>query len=476
MPAIIVPAPCPPPSCNLAPRDVEAFVDALAAYHALFADAFRRPEQDQWSRVYLRGLLDTLPRKTVERIALTQGVNVRDLQHFIGQSAWAIAPVVAQHQRLVADTLADPDGVVLIDESGVVKQGHDSVGVAPQYCGAVGKVANCQVGVYLGYASPKGYTLLASRLYLPEAWCAPTAADRRKRAGIPASVTFQTKPELALTLLRETLERAGLPCTWVAVDALYGDTPTFLDGVAALKKWYFAEVACSTQVWWRVPEVWVPPAARRGRRPAKARLRYPYQRARRVDAIARRIPRRMWQRVCIKDGSKGPILADIACLRVWNVRQGLPGQEVWLVVRRDVDNPSSVKFYLSNAPASCAHARLARMCGARWPVELCFAEGKGEVGLDHYETRSWQGWHHHMTLVALAHHFLVRLRVQLHEVADALTVEQVRLLLSSVLPKPRFDAAAALRMVVYYQWRNHGAKVSHWRTRMRRRLATAPSG
>lgn len=468
MPPVIVPAPYPPPQCNLAPSDVEQFVSALAAYHSYFAEAFRRPEQRNWAAVYLNGLLSEQPRKTSEPIALTQGVNVRDLQHFIGQSAWRTAPLLARHQLLLADTLGAADGVVLVDESGVVKQGHDSVGVAPQYCGAVGKVANCQVGVYLGYASQHGYTLVDGQLYVPQSWFADDHSAVRAHCGIPDDLSFQTKPELALTLLRQLVERGVLPFQWVAADALYGDTPAFLDGVHDLGKWYFVEVACDTRVWWRRPQVYVPERSRRGRRPTKARLRYPYQCPRRLDAIVRRIPARLWQPYLIKEGSKGPLICAFAFLRVSVVRSGLPGATVWLVLRRNLEDPSDVKFYLSNAPAACPVMKLAQMSGARWPVELCFAEGKDEVGLDHYETRSWQGWHHHMTLVMLAHHFLVRLRVQLGHQAPRLTVDQVRLLLSSVLPKPAFDAAAALRMVQYYQRRNYVAYQSHRKTRLQR--------
>lgn len=464
---------CPAPVCNLAPRDIEALPDQLAAYAARFAPAFGRAKHAYWAEQYLRGLLSSCERKSIEPMALYLDLPIRPLQHFIGQSTWATTPLIAQHQALVGQTLGEEDGALLVDECGVVKQGADSVGVAPQYCGSVGKVANSQVGVFLGYASRKGYTLLDGQLFVPDGWFAADHAAKRAATEMPATLTAQSKPELALALVQQAVARRCLPARWLAADALYGNSPAFRDGVAALDLWYLTAISSDTLVWRRQPATVLPPYRGKGRKPTRRQLKTVSHQPSRVDQVLKRLPKRAWMRTTITEGSQGPIVADVAVVRVTEARDGLPGPRLWLVIRRSLSDPSDVRYALSNAPEETPTAELVRMLGMRWPVELTFLQGKQEVGMDAYEVRSWQGWHHHMVLLMLAHHFLVWVRVHWQDKAPALTLYQVRLLLRSVLPVPVLDAARALNQVLYYQRRNHAARLSHCKRKAKERVALA---
>jgi len=311
----------------------------------------------------------------------------------------------------------------------------------------LGKLANCQVGVYLGYASRHGYTLLTGQLFMPEGCFADDQAALRDEVGLPSALCFKTKPEVALDLLQALMKRKVVPARWLAADALYGDSPAFRDGVAELNLWYFGEIACTSLIWRRHPALIIPPWSGHGRKPTKQRLKRPTNRPYRVDELLQRLPKTAWVRGTVKEGSKGPIVCEFAFVRVTECRQGLPGPRLWLVIRRNVADPSEVKFYFSNAPEEIAALEVVRMSGMGWPVELSFEEGKTELGMDQYETRSWQGWHHHMTLVMVAHHFLVWVRVRWRQRAPALTLAQVRLLLMSVITKPILNAERALMLV-----------------------------
>ena len=451
-----------PPPLDLTAKDIETLADELVAYHAKFADLYYRTEQAQWGYKYLQGLLAPLESKAIQPMAMNlEDGDIQAMQQFIGQGKWRDEKLLKKHWKLVDDTLGEEDGVWITDESGFPKKGECSVGVARQWCGQLGKVENCQVGVFAAYASRKGYTLLDRRLYLPEIWFGEDHRERWEKCGIPDETTFKTKPELALEMLQEVVQEGTLRFRWVACDETYGKDPAFLDGVAALGRWYFAEIPHNIQVWETRPKTGIPEWGGRGPRPTRERVAEGEPPSKRVDEIAAAVPADDWHPYLIKEGSKGPMVADFAFLRVVEVRDELPGREVWLVLRRSLGDDPELKTYLCNAPADTPYSELARIAGMRWPVETALEDGKDDLGMDEYMVRSWIGWHHHMTEVILAHHFLVRVQQRLEGEAPALTIQQARVLIASVLPLKQLTPQEAIRRIRFIQKQNHAAYLSH---------------
>jgi hypothetical protein len=304
-------------------------------------------------------------------------------------------------QRFVAERFGGPDGIFVLDETGFVKKGSKSVGVQRQYSGTAGKVENCQVGVFLAYVSGQGHALLDRALYLPREWAAD--AERRREAAVPAGVAFGTKPELGWALL-ERARGQGVPGRWVLGDTVYGQDPGLrakLEGLAPACR-YLLAVPASTPVWTR-PE-------RGGAVAAEgATLRHAWTPHTVASLVATLAPAD-WEPITVAAGAKGPRRYAWAARRVAAGEAGWPGPERWLLARRSLGDPSELAYSLSNAPAETPLGTLARVAGARWPIEQCFEEAKGEAGLDHYEVRRWPSWHRHVTLSMLAHAFLADLR------------------------------------------------------------------
>ena len=362
-----------------------------------------RRERRQWSSVYVRGLLLDGERKSIEPMAarLPEG-NVQALQQLIGQSPWPWAPVWERLARRMTAELA-PDPVWVIDDTGFPKQGHHSVGVERQYSGTLGKTANCQVAVSLHQAGPEESTILGWRLYLPESWVRDAA--RRTEAGIPETAKFRTKWQLALELIDQA--RAwGLRAGVVLGDAAYGEVTEFRDGLEARPCPYVVGIPSSLGVWTHPPRMHKLQARGRGRPPSV--YHYGEQRPASVREVAEKV--RGWKQVRWREGTKGWLESRFYAGRVqpshgFNEGQP-PHREVWLLVEWPRGEKEPAKYFLSDLPQHYALRRLVRIAKSRWKIEQDYQQLKEELGLDHYEGRSWTGWHHHVTLVMLAHAFL----------------------------------------------------------------------
>jgi SRSO17 transposase len=403
------------PTFDLTPSDVAGFIDELQEFQGLFHDCFPRSESRAHFFDYMVGQLRPLERKSIEPIALQlPGGHVRGLQRFLSEVVWDEEHLLWTYHQLVAAEMGAPDGVLMFDETGFVKKGKDSVGVARQYCGSLGKVENCQVGVFAGYASRHGYALVDTRLFIPEHWFGEDYASRRAKCNVPPEVTFHTKPQLAAAMLQAMAREALLPFKYVVADCLYGNSPDFLEAVeACVGVTALVAIPAETRCWLQRPQTQAKTYTYQGEVRSKRVMVAPDHSPCTVAAVAARLPASSWYRRTVSEGTKGPITYAFARQRVTLCKEGVPAQSVWLVIKRTIGADPTYTYAISNAPASTPLRTFVWLSGLRWAVEQCFEEGKTELGMDHYEMRKYAGWHHHMLTTMLAHFFLWHLKIHL---------------------------------------------------------------
>jgi SRSO17 transposase len=386
--------------CQVAPKIFDQVMPRLSTFMAPFVETLQGQALTQHAQTYVSGLLSDVERKNVESIAYHVGQNRLGLQGFIGWADWADAPLRQTLLDQVGQQLGQGDGVLVFDPSAFPKSGRESVGVARQWCGRLGKVDNCQVAIYLGYVSAHGHTLVDLRLYLPKEWTQDKA--RLQKAGVPkAHRGYRTRHQLALDML----EKNGpvLPHAWIAGDDEMGRPYWFRRRLAGLGERYLLAVPSNTLM--RDLETAPPVSSGRGRRPQR-----PWHS---VEQWSQALGDDAWQRIDVRDGSKGPLVVEVVKRRVVSrTHRRQQGHEEMLVVMRyrDRDNQQVVKvdYYLSNAAPETPLWQFARVAKAEHRIEDCIQRSKSEAGLADYEVRNWTGWQHHQTLSLLATWFLVQ--------------------------------------------------------------------
>src|SRR5215218_10194952 len=355
----------------------ERWAQGLEELAGRIAPRFVRAEPRRRALAYLRGLLAPLERKNGWQLAEAAGDATPDgVQDFLSRMHWDAEAVRDDLRAYVVEHLGDPEAVLVLDETGFLKKGGRSAGVQRQYSGTAGRVENCQVGVFLSYASRHGQALIDRALYLPERWTDDMA--RCAAAGIPDEVAFAAKPQLGLAMLDRALE-AGLPFAWVTGDGVYGADHRIRRRLEAQRRGHVLAVTSGQRLGFVPVETWLA-----------------------------KVPPEGWRRLSAGDGAKGPRFYDWAYLPAH--RGAAPGWQMGLLIRRSPAKPEDLAYYLTHAPEGTTLARLVRVAGTRWAIEACFEAAKGEVGLDQYEVRSWVGWHRHVTLAMLAHAYPAVLR------------------------------------------------------------------
>jgi len=398
--------------------DLQTWQEELEAFQARFASLFVRSEPRCQAADYMRGLMSPIERKNGWHLAEHLAQQSPDAtQRLLYRAQWSADDARDRLVSIVAESFGHPDGIGVLDETGFLKKGTKSVGVARQYSGTAGKVDNCQIGVFLAYVGHDTHVLVDRRLYLPQAWCDDTA--RCRRAGVPESVSFQTKPALGTAMLKHCWDM-GLPMRWVTGDEVYGNACEVRDFIAAHDRLYVLAVASTTPAWLTRPQTIAPleqPTAKGQKKPngrprIRRRLAAGAQAVQTVAHIVNALPTKAWKRLALLAGEKGPRRYDWARVRVIESRKSLDGPEAWLLVRRSIDTPSERAYYLSNASEKTSLEELVTVAMQRYAIEQCFGEVKEQLGLDHYEVRTWNSWHRHVTLTLMAHVWLASMRAR----------------------------------------------------------------
>lgn len=399
-------------------EDLGSWQSSFEVYCERFGGYFHRSETREQARDYVRGLLAPLERKTGWQLSETVGQKLPDrMQSLLSRGRWDEDGVRDELVRYVGEELGDPEGILILDETGFLKKGAESAGVQRQYSGTAGKIDNCQLGVFAAYSTARGHCLVDRRLYLPPSWVDDKA--RRKKAKIPEEVEHRSKAELGQDMV-EGLREQGLKFRWVTGDEAYGDSRALRERLAELGQWYVLAVSCTATVFKSWPEVEEPEEWNAGRSRGRGRVRARVAEGEpmpvRVDALVAGLEADSWTPVTVVEGAKGPITYDWALVEVVECngagRYRLPTRPARLLVRRSQSDPSELAYYLSNAPASLSVEALALVAARRYVIEQCFREAKQDTGLDDYQVRRWGSWHRHITLSMLAMAWLTVIRYQ----------------------------------------------------------------